>query len=896
MTMSFTRLLLAATSITLMATACGGGGGSGSTASTPAPPPAPEPEPVPPPTELFSLSGTISASGSQAVDSDNNDPYRTAISNDTADTAQLIPNPVTLGGYVNEPGTGAEGRSQQSGDTADFFQVELLQGQRVTMLVADFNQADADLYLQDTLGKNIAVSIELGEVESVLAPADGTYFVKIEAFTGATNYTLAIGGSNSFVQEMTGQQSAVHHSLIPWQTVVKYRGEKEAGDDTDEAPADINYRLGLEQRAGGRGRGRLMTLRRDLMPLSRRGRRAARLPANEEQFADPDLQARWETLLTIKYLNKDPQVEYAQPNYQVRAMLAPDDEAYPFQWHYPLISLPQAWDTTSGNPETIVAVIDTGILSGHPDLAGQLVSGYDFIRDPASSLDGDGIDPDPQDPGDTLGAGSGNFHGSHVSGTVAARTNNNRGVAGVAYSARIMPLRALGAGGGGTSYDLEQAIRFAAALPNDSGTVPDRPADIINLSLGGAPFIQATQDLFNEVRAAGILVVASAGNEASSIPGYPASYTGVISVSAVDAQRRLAPYSNTGTAIDIAAPGGNNGEDFNGDGYPDGVLSTGGSVSAGVLKYEYVFLAGTSMAAPHVAGVLALMKSVNPALTPQDIDVLLQTGQLSDDLGATGRDNLYGHGLVNAQRAVLAALEASGSTPADNPRLVASSSTLNFASTATTLELVLDNGGKGDLELLELSSSEPWLSLTGLDLDEGGLGTYQVTVDRSALDPGVYSANIHAQSSINALDVRVFASAGDQAASADVGLVYILLYEPGADTAVAQSDATASDGKYVYEFLGIAPGQYEIIAGSDADNDLLICDPGEACGAWLTLDQPILLDLFEDTSDVDFPIEYQVSLPSLINSAAGDKQDPKAASIPPGNARGIAKTRLQTDD
>jgi serine protease len=242
-------------------------------------------------------------------------------------------------------------------------------------------------------------------------------------------------------------------------------------------------------------------------------------------------------------------------------------------------------------------------------------------------------------------------------------------------------------------------VRYAAGLANDSGTVPERPAQIINLSLGGAPFSQATQALFDEVRAAGVLVVAAAGNQASAAPVYPAAYNGVISVSAVDAQRRLAPYSSTGPGIDVAAPGGNNSVDLNGDGYPDGVLSTGGTVGNNGINFAYTFANGTSMASPHVAGVLALMKSVNAQLTPADIDAMLAAGELSDDLGAPGRDDQFGHGMINAQRSVLAALQAGGTTPADNPRLVASASALNFGRDTTSLTLILRNGENQRLAL-----------------------------------------------------------------------------------------------------------------------------------------------------------------------------------------------------
>jgi serine protease len=816
------------------------------------------------------------------VDGDTNDPTTEAVSNDTISSAQPIPNPITLGGYINRPGTGAPGRSQVAGDIDDFFRVELLAGQSVTMLVADFERADADLYLYDTRGNILDFSIETGEVETLVIPEDGTYFVNAFAAAGATNYLLAIGAYDT-VNALSKQ----HYNIVPWQTVVKYR-EDDSSTTTGALHREISLLMGLKQRAGGRGRGRLMDLQQGLISALQHDKRLGAATGKHKEFRDPDLRARWETLLAIKSLGGDPRVEYAEPNYVVRALATPNDEAFPFQWHYPLIALPEAWDTTTGTFDVIVAVVDTGILSNHPDLAGQLVDGYDFVSDPSSAGDGNGIDPNPQDPGNALNAGSSNFHGTHVSGTVAARGNNGLGVAGTAYTSRVMPVRALGAGGAGTSYDVSQAILFAAGLPNDSGTVPQQAADIINLSLGGGPFSQATQDLFNQVRAAGVMVVAAAGNEASSLPAYPASYNGVISVSAVDAQRRLATYSNTGRHIDIAAPGGDNGADLNGDGYPDGVLSTGGTNTVNGVNYVYSFLNGTSMAVPHVAGVLALMISVNPDLTPADIDALLVRGDLSDDLGAPGRDDQYGHGLINAQRAVLAALASGGKSPADNPHLVASASTLSFGGISDTLELVLRNGGKGELALLELSASQPWLTMAPLEVGAGGLGTYRVSVDRSALQPGVYSADIVAQSSVNGLRVRVTLSVGDGSAAADVGVIYVLLYDAVLTEVVAQFTTAARQGNYHFEFSNIPHGQYEIVAGSDADNDLFICDSGEACGAWLTVDRPILIELDADTHSINFPIEYLVSLPSISANTQAASDTRRAL---PRSGKAIAKPR-----
>ncbi|MFT4822161.1 MAG: serine protease [Halioglobus sp.] len=876
----------------VLLSACGGGGGSSSsrTTPTPSPEPTPAPPPTPPPIETptgFRISGAISVSSNLGVDSDTNNPQGSFVENNSVATAQTLSNPSTLGGYVNQPGTGDQGPAQATGDTDDFFQIELLAGQTITLLVADFEQADADLYLYNTENQIIDFSIETGQVETIIIEEDGTFIVNVFAFSGATNYALAIGTSNGASPALaTGTMSSAE--IVPWQAIVTHT-DSLPSNASSSARSSLNRRMGLQRRAGGlrdsggryfgsRTRPQLMGMDH-LAPGQQRENRLGRAKVRQLQLNDPALKARWETLMTIKAMQNDPTVATVEPNYKVYSMATPNDAAYSFQWHYRLINLPAAWDLTTGDPNVIVAVIDTGILANHPDLAGQLLSGYDFIADPDTARDGNGIDSNPEDEGDGGDAGNSGFHGTHVSGTIAAASDNGIGVAGVAWNASIMPLRVLGVDGG-TTYDVGQAVRYAAGLPNDSGTVPAQRADIINLSLGGSPFSQSTQTLFNEVRAAGVIVVAAAGNEATGTPSYPASFEGVISVSAVDSQRRAASYSNFGSGVDIAAPGGDNGEDFNGDGYPDGVLSTAGSISeSGAVGFVYSFLNGTSMATPHVAGVLALMKAVNGDLSPQDIDVLLAQGDLSDDLGTPGRDDSFGHGLINAQRAVVAALTAAGNPPADNPRLSASTSLLNFGSAGQSLILQLQNSGNGDLVLNDVKGSQSWLKIAADSVDNSGLGSYQITVSREGLSPGIYSSTITADSTINSLTIEVLISVVDQDSGGDVGLLYLLLVDPETNEVAAQFDARVVTGVYPYQFDNIPAGNYELFAGTDADNDGLICDAGEACGAYLTTDQPIQIDLDGNLEEIEFPVEYRVAIPTL-SSSLGQPKKPKTREIP----------------
>lgn len=821
----------------------------------------------------------MTASENQAVDGDTNEPTRPVIPNDTPAAAQPLSNPVTLGGHVNRPGSGPPGRTSATGDIDDFFSVQLLAGQRITLVVADFETADADLYLLDAQGEIIDFSVDTGQVETLLIGEDGDFFVNVTAFAGATNYILAIGTPDPPVPTAVAQRD-----VVPWEAVVHYR--EQAGKLLDAQSMD--HGLGLRQRGGDRGRARLMALNSRGVTAQQQRRRLGAGVSKLSAIHDAALRARWETLLAIKALRDDPLVELAEPNFRVHSLAIPNDEAFPLQWHYPLISLPEAWDTTIGSEDIVVAVIDTGVLPEHPDLAGQFAPGFDFVRNVENAGDGDGIDPNPRDPGSTRG-GTGSFHGTHVSGTVVARGDNGIGVAGVAYGARVMPLRALGVNGG-TTFDVDQALRFAAGLPNDSGTLPERPAAIVNMSLGSSQFSQSSQNLINEVRARGVIVVAAAGNEASSQPSYPAAYDGVISVSAVDSQRRLAFYSNIGPSIDVAAPGGDNGVDLTGDGFPDGILSTGGVAGDSGPLFVNSFLSGTSMAAPHVAGVLALMKSVNPALTPGDVDALLSQGSLTLDLGTPGRDERFGHGLINAQRAVLAALESIGSSPVDNPRLLASQSTLNFGSSTTALTLSLRNGGEGELALESIAVSEPWLQVQPLAIDAAGLGDYRVLVDRDGLAAGSFAADITAVSSVNALSIRVFLFVGTGSADSDVGVLFALLIDAASNEVVAQAVSDGAGGRYDFRFENIEAGTYEVAAGSDADNDLFICDAGEACGAWLTLDRPVLIELTGDREGLDFPVEYQVALPTVSTGASdgGSPGIPRTTGMAPpreGTAR-----------
>lgn len=275
-------------------------------------------------------------------------------------------------------------------------------------------------------------------------------------------------------------------------------------------------------------------------------------------------------------------VEYIEPNYIYSALEVPNDPDYSKQWNFRSINVERAWEETKGDGVT-VAVIDTGV-SRVPDLQEtEFVEGYDFVNDSTDASDDNG-------------------HGTHVAGTIAESTNNNYGVAGIAYHAKIMPLKVLSAGGGGDIADIAEAIRYAA----------DNKADVINMSLGGGGESQLMKDAIDYAYSKGVVIVAAAGNENQNSSSYPARYPKVISVAALDPAGQKAPYSNFGAGVDIAAPGGSE----------EGKILQE-TINPNTGESIFTALQGTSMAAPHVAGVTALIKASGVS-EPEEITKILK--------------------------------------------------------------------------------------------------------------------------------------------------------------------------------------------------------------------------------------------------------------------------------
>lgn len=306
------------------------------------------------------------------------------------------------------------------------------------------------------------------------------------------------------------------------------------------------------------------------------------------------------TLQTTEVINKLQElktVQYAEVNGTVQASHIPNDPDYVKQWGLKKVSAEKAWDTTQGLPEVQIAVVDTGVDYNHPDLVGKVIKGHDHVDNDADPMDG-------------------NLHGTHVSGIAAATTDNQTGMAGMAPKSKILAIRVLDNDGSGSWSSVAAGITEAA----------DKGAEVVNLSLGGSFYSQALEQAVNYAWSKGSVVVAAAGNENTQLPSYPAYYKNALAVAATDENDKRARFSNYGHWVDVAAPGTK-------------IYST-------VLNGKYDSLNGTSMAAPFVAGIAALVSSQGK--THQQIRQTIES--TADQINGTG--NYWVHGRVNAFKAV----------------------------------------------------------------------------------------------------------------------------------------------------------------------------------------------------------------------------------------------------
>jgi serine protease len=552
----------------------------------------------------------------------------------------------------------------------------------------------------------------------------------------------------------------------------------------------------------------------------------------------------------VTQLSARPGVRFAEPNRRVRPLAVPNDGAFGFQWHYAALNLPAAWDVQAGNPAVVVAVVDSGIVP-HPDLNERLVPGLDMITDAASAGDGDGRDGDPTDTGGDLPEGRSSWHGTHVAGTIGAATNNGFGVAGVTWAARVQPVRVIGRQGA-AFFDIAAAMYWAAGGEVPGLPVNPTPARVVNLSLGGSsPPQQALQDVIDDrVATAGAIFVIAAGNETVDAgTASPCNQQNVICVGSTSLVGLRSSFSNFGAAVDVVAPGGELNQDLNGDGYPDGVLSTALD-EAGLPAY--LFYEGTSMAAPHVAGLVALMVSLRPDLTPADAERVLKGTAVTAAQCQEG----CGAGLVNAQ----AALRVLQGAPIVEPPLLAVNTGSLFFTGDGVLPLLVYNQGGGTLTVTASAGGAlagqvffPFgATVTVPALRAQPLG---VAVTLAGLSPGSYEVPVTLSGTGGSVTVAVRLRVGLGAAQ-DAAVVLLYLDEQG-NWQSGPELVTVAPAADAYRYaIDVPPRLYFVTAAIDDDQDGQFFEDGERVGFWRNLDsvEPIEVPQGGLVDGIDFDL------------------------------------------
>jgi serine protease len=466
--------------------------------------------------------------------------------------------------------------------------------------------------------------------------------------------------------------------------------------------------------------------------------------------------------LAADLMASDSSVEYAEPDRIMKPLFTPNDTYYNQQWDYfdavGGMRVPAAWDKSTGTGIR-VAVIDTGYRP-HVDLQGQILAGYDFIADTAISNDGNGRDSDASDPGDWTAAGqcgagepasNSSWHGTHVAGTIAALTNNGIGVAGVAYGAKVVPVRVLGQCGGYTS-DIANGIIWASGGVVSGVTNIAARAQVINMSLGGGGACDTTtQSAINSARSRGTVVVVAAGNENQNASNSnPANCAGVIAVAATNKSGGRASYSNYGTIVDVAAPGGDTGA---------AILSTLNAGTTTPGADNYVGYMGTSMATPHVAGVVALMLAKNPNLTPDDVEAKLKSSSRAFPAACSG----CGAGIVDASAAVDAATGVTAPTISETESNNTISTANSVATAGTTVNGTMSTTTDTDYFVVQLPAGKT-LSAT---MTPNSTSDYDLYIYNSAGTLLSYSEN-----GTGAIDSASSANTGGTTSARYVRVVY----------------------------------------------------------------------------------------------------------------------------
>ncbi len=840
------KLLSSSVGIALLLTGCGGGGGGSD-------------DDLGLGDGSADVSGIIEIVAGTRVDGDYADLWAAANESwpsGSRDTVS-VPVPSTTGGYLSDRSdTYANGLGYPL-DQEDSYAVSLVEGDRYFLQCFPATGAD-----QDTLD----VSLALNGVEVASGNACGSGGIAGSP-AGATTFLVTANGGGPFRYVLSiAPKTSLSAMDVAWPEPPLREGEAIV-----TGPAAVAGTLS----SSGLQASSVMELERSIGPDTWQVRRKPGVSALSS-VSGGGRDARAETIEWIREMRDEFGLK-AEPNYRFSLLAtAPGDD--PFyadeedRWNLDQISLSEAWALagTSWGQGVGVAVMDTGMFTTtpdsysnwHEDLVNNVVNEggiLDFVN-PDYDVDGqegrDGVPGTPVTP-DNPEATS--FHGTHVAGIIAAEDNSD-GTVGIAHQATILPYRVLGVGpvggedGTGAVSDLIAAINNATDDRND--------VDVINLSLGGLPQIDALQDATDRANSNGILVVAAGGNSGDASAVYPAANRRVVGVGATTRGGELASYSNYGQSVDLLAPGG---------ALNDGIVNAYGEVSAtGSLSDSYAYLAGSSMAAPHVAGVYALMKGVSDSLTASQFRAQLIAGELTtaggpDGTFDLGNYTLYGHGLIDAEKSV-GSVNAFPTVVSAWPRVV------ELSPSGTERRVLLE-------VLKQSSAADPLVSgspdipgaFTLTDDDGNPINVndeipeaVRISVDSSAVPddrPLVEEILIPYSNGTDSFDLRipVYVQAADTSGDRDAGRHYVLLLDANdfGSSRSRQVLASYNDGRYSYAIDDMVPGDYILVAGTDLDNNGMICENGEACAEYPETGSRQVISIGDQDLQLDMTTSFQ---------------------------------------
>ena len=846
--------------ISFLLASCGGSGASSSSSNG-----------------LFSLSGKINPQRDSDIDLDLN--AAVPLNNSTSDP-QIIANPTTIGGYLSAISGAYTNGQLFNADSIDAYTVTLVEGQKIYFSVfsADdsLNDIEVDIKLKDSNDQEqLTETIDSFSAYTLTVPKDDNYTLILEAKNSSSPllYTLTLSQSisrqSAFAYGLKELANELSQDFVPGEVLIRYKNEKSfQADNTRKTLLNVvsnniskienTFQLSLLNTVPEISS--LYQFNSSLM------HKAFSMSHSDPQYRVTLLEQKIQTLELIKNLQQHDDIEFAEPNFIYKAANipnVPNDPRLEDQWNLSMVASEAAWQASTGQG-IVVAVLDTGIDSSHEEWGSQvLADSYDFISNTVSAGDSNGFDSDPNDEGTS-------FHGSHVAGIIAATADNSKGIAGLAYDASIMALRVLGIQDTGSSSDIAQAILYAAGLNNTSGLTPIQRADIINMSFGSDAFSQTIKQAIDQAFSQGVILVAAAGNANTDTPFYPAAYEKVVGVGSVSSNKARSSFSNFGDNLSLMAPGGTGSGSSDFDGFQDAIIST-------INANNYSEYQGTSMAAPHVSAIAALMKELQPNLNGTNFRQAIEDGDITNAVTSSSNNSnaLYGAGIINAAKAVQWAANSSSIIPAT---LSVYPTQFGFIGSNTSAQLSITNQGDGLINIISIDEQENWLIVTPTAVDsETGLGVYLVEVT-PLLPVGQGEITINYQVNAGQIEqkkLNVFISSSNQSDST-VGTLSISIFK---EEDVLNDNLTPFisvggqliDGAYHYCFNSVPSGRYVLSASTDNDKDQINFDKGEAVGSFPLLSRPGFIEIKgQNLSGIDFDIQYPAFSNSTINSIRSD--------------------------